>query len=66
MLGEESKVDTYEHDPKVDFCSCAVKGVSWEKWESVYESSYNGEYSSYWEDIVEVSNYIVGVVQDDV
>lgn len=66
MLGEESQVDSSEHQGKVDFSSVGVEGEASEQRESVGEACKDGENSSYGEDVVEMSYYIVGVVKNNV
>lgn len=43
-----------------------MKGVAREERESVNEAGHNSKYSPYGQDVVEVCNYIVGIVEDDV
>lgn len=66
MLREESQVDADKHYSKVDFSPRAVKRVARKQREPVNEPGHDGEDRSHGQDIVEVSNYVVGVVKNDI
>lgn len=50
----------------MNLSSGAVEGVAGEQGESVYKSSYNSKDCSHREYVVEVGNYVVSIMEDDV
>jgi len=66
VLWEEGKINPDKHNREVGLSSCVVKSVAGEERESVDEAGHDSKHGPHGQDVVEVGNYVVGVVEDDV
>ena len=66
MLGEKREVNPYEYDEELDLRSPLRERGAGDRWESKSYPREDSEYGPYGEDVMEVSDHIIGIVERNV
>jgi len=66
MLGEKGEIHSSEHNNKVCLGYTIVESDSCENMIPESHAGKDREYSTYWENVVEVGYYVIGIMQRNV
>ena len=66
VLGKESEINAQEHNKEMGFGPAGMEGEPGKEGEPVMEGGEKGKDGPHAEDIMEMGNYVIGVMEDNV